>query len=593
MTDDRTSAEQRPLVEAGALKTLIKPVRGRLAAGVALTALSAVCAVVPYIAVAEAGRVLLDHGTGRPGEVWGWIIAAVAGAVLRSVLYMGATQLCHYADAEFRYLTRSRLARHLGSLPLGWFTTSGSGEVKKAVSDDVRQVHTLVAHAAAELTSAVVMPLTAVVYLLVADWRLALVVVGYAVLVLVVLTPRLQSAYEQNMDAFNVAQSDLTKASVELVDGIEVIKTYGATAHTFARFSEAADRLTRVCLRWMSAIGRPTNLINTLLSPASMLVWIAGAGILFVAAGWTDPATLLPFLAVGIGLPSTVMQMAQLGYAFRDAQLGATHIAAVLAEPALPEPAEGTVPDSPRVTFEDVRFTYGEAGAPALDGVSAVLEPGTVTALVGPSGSGKTTFARLIPRFWDVTSGRVTLGGADIRQIPTQELLGQVAFVFQEVVLLRATVLENIRLGRPDATDEEVAAAARAAQIHDVVMALPRGYDTLLEDGESELSGGERQRITIARAILQDSPVVILDEATAHADPHSEARIQEALSALGKGRTLLVIAHRLHTVAGADAILVLDGGRIVERGTHTALLEHEGLYARLWNSQQVHQEVGQ
>ncbi|MGW3974360.1 ABC transporter ATP-binding protein [Streptomyces ardesiacus] len=593
MTDDHASVEQQPIVKTGALQDLIKPVRGRLTAGVVLTALSSACAVAPYIAVAEAGRVLHEYGTGRPGEVWGWILAAVAGAVLRSVLYMGATQLCHYADAEFRYLTRSRLARHLGSLPLGWFTATGSGEVKKAVSDDVRQVHTLVAHAAAELTSSIVMPLTAVVYLLVADWRLALVVVGYTVLVLALLAPRLQSAYERNMDAFNTAQADTTRATVELVDGVEVVKTYGATAHTFARFSEAADRLTQVCLRWMAAIGRPTNLINTLLSPASMLVWISGAGIVFVAAGWAEPAILLPFLAVGVGLPSTVMQAAQLGYAFRDAQLGATHIGRVLAEPGLPEPEHSTVPDSPRIAFENVRFAYDDGGTPALDGISAVLEPGTVTALVGPSGSGKTTFARLIPRFWDVTAGRITLGGVDIRQIPTRELLSRVAFVFQDVVLLRATVRENIRLGRPEASDEEVETAAHAAQIHDVVMALPHGYDTVLEDGEGELSGGERQRVTIARAILQDSPVVILDEATAHADPHSEARIQEALSALGKGRTLLVIAHRLHTVAGADQILVLDGGRIVEHGTHTQLLEHKGLYARLWNSQQVHQEVGQ
>ncbi|MEW2547706.1 ABC transporter ATP-binding protein [Streptomyces sp. NPDC047002] len=592
MTQEPPPAGQLPLVEAGALKTLVRPVRGTLVLGVVLAGLSAACALVPYVAVAQAGRVLLAHGTSAPGTVWAWVLAGVAGAVLRSLLYVGATQLCHYADAEFRYLARSRLARHLGTVPLGWFAASGSGEVKKAVSDDVRQVHTLVAHGAADLTSGLVMPLAGMVYLFVADWRIALLVVAYAAVILAVLAPRIQLGYRRNMDDFNTAQSELTKATVELADGIEVIKTYGATERTHRRFDTAADRLTAVCLRWMGGIGRPTNLINTLLSPASMLVWITAVGTLFVARDWAGPAALLPFLAVGVGLPSTVLHVAQLGYAIRDAQLGATHIRRVMAEPPLAEPAVPVRPDGSRVAFEDVAFAYGE-GAPALQGVTAALEPGTVTALVGPSGSGKTTFARLIPRFWDVTAGRITLGGADIREIPTKELLGRVAFVFQDVVLLRTTVRENIRLGRPGAGDDEVEAAARAAQIHDVITTLPHGYDTVLQDGEGELSGGERQRVTIARAILQDAPVVILDEATAHADPHSEARIQQALSELGRERTVLVIAHRLHTVAGADQILVLDRGRVAERGTHPELLAANGLYTRLWHSQQSLQEVGQ
>ncbi|MFI6350419.1 ABC transporter ATP-binding protein [Streptomyces sp. NPDC050560] len=591
MTHEPPPTGHPPLVEPGALKTLIAPVRGTLIVGVVLAGLSSACALLPYVAVAEAGRTLLAHGTDDPGAVWAWVVTGVAGAVLRSLLYVGATQLCHYADAEFRYRTRSRLAHHLGTLPLGWFAANGSGEVKKAVSDDVRQVHTLVAHAAADLTSGVVMPLAAAVYLFIADWRIALLVVAYVAVTLAVLVPRIQSGFQRNMDAYNKAQGDLTRATVELSDGIEVIKTYGATSRTFRRFTDAADRLTTVCLRWMDGIGRPTNLINTLLSPATMLVWIAAVGTAFVAWDWAGPATVLPFLAVGVGLPSTVLNVAQLGYAIRDAQLGATHIRRVMSHAPLAESERPALPDGNRIAFEDVSFGYG-GDALALRDVSVTLEPGTVTALVGPSGSGKTTFARLIPRFWDVTSGRITLGGADIREIPTEKLLGTVAFVFQEVVLLRATVRENIRLGRPGAGDDEVEAAARAAQIHDVVTALPDGYDTVLEDGEGELSGGERQRITIARAILQDAPVVILDEATAHADPHSEARVQQALSELGRERTVLVIAHRLHTVADADQILVLDHGRLAERGRHMELLATDGLYARLWRSQESLQEAG-
>ncbi|WP_019548754.1 ABC transporter ATP-binding protein [Streptomyces sulphureus] len=591
MTQEPAPGGQPPLVDTGALKNLVRPVRGKLLLGVALAGLSSACALVPYVAVAELGRTLLEHGTSESTLVWWWVLAGIGGAVLRSLLYIGATQLCHYADADFRYLTRSRIARHLGRLPLGWFSANGSGEVKKAVADDVKQVHTLVAHAAADMTSGIVMPLAAVVYMLTVDWRVGLLVVGYVCVVLAVLAPRIQQGYQRNMDAFNTAQAELTKTTVELADGVEVIKTYGTASRSFGRFAEATDRLSDVCMRWMAGIGRPTNLINTLLSPASMVVWIAAVGCTFIAFDWTAPGTLLPFLAVGVGLPSTVLNVAQLGYAIRDAQLGATHIARVLSERPLPEPESAAVPKNSRVTFEGVTFGYGE-GTPALRDIDVVLEPGTVTALVGPSGSGKTTFARLVPRFWDVDAGSIRIGGSDVRDIPTQKLLSMVAFVFQDVILLRTSVRDNIRLGRPEATDEEVESAARAAQIHDVITTLPDGYDTVLGEENGELSGGERQRVTIARAILQDAPVVILDEATAHADPHSEADVQRALGALSRNRTLLVIAHRLHTIAGVDQIVVLDEGKVAERGTHGDLLESGGLYSRLWKAQQTVQETG-
>lgn len=584
--DPSAEAPEGALVDAGALARLVEPVRGRLVLGASLSAVSAVCAMVPFVAVAEIGRHLFAAGPTVPATVWAWAIAAVAGTLARMLLHGAATQICHYADAEFRYRTRERLTRHLGALSLGWFTTHGSGEVEKTVTDDVKRIHVLVAHSVSDIASALVSPVVAIGYMLWVDWRMALLVTGFVVLAVVLVMPAMQRGYQQSMDAYNDALSGVTAASVELVAGIEVAKAYGAGDRVADRYTRAVEHLTRICLVWTAATGRPFAALNVLFAPSTLLVWIIATGSVLIWADWMPPADLLPFLAVGVGLPSALLMVGQLGNAMRQAQLAATHVTRVLDTPGMPEPAEPRMPAGHRVTFEDVTFAYDDSG-PAVSGIDLALEPGTVTALVGPSGSGKSTLARLIPRFWDTTSGRVTVGGVDVRDIPTRELLGRIAIVFQDVVLLRDTVRANIALGRPGADDEQIRTAARAAQIHEVVEALPQGYDTVLGEDGAHLSGGERQRLTIARAILQDAPIVLLDEATAHADPSSEALIQRALTELGRDRTLLVIAHRLHTVAGAHQIVVMDGGRVVERGTHQELTEADGLYARLCRAQEV------
>jgi ATP-binding cassette subfamily B protein len=584
MTGDAPAdtAAQEALVSPGALARMVRPVRGRMALGAVMSGASAVVAIVPFVAVAEVVRLLVEHGPA--GQVWTWVVSGVLALVARTLLYGGALSLCHFADADFVHLLRRRVVRHLRRLPLGWFDEEGSGEVKKAVTDDVTRIHVIVAHLAGDLTTAVLVPVVSLVYLFIVSPPFTGLLLGYIVVVFAALAPAMQRGYRLYMDEWNRAQGETSTATVELVDGVEVVKTYGEGSSVSRRFDRAVSRLTHIAFVWTAAMGRPAAVLNILFFPATMVSVVLMLGTLSLHAGWIEPLTLVPFLLVGVGLPSGYLQVAQLANGMRTAALGATHLDRLLSLPTLPEPDRPRIPTGATVRFDHVGFAYA-TGAPVLHDVSFTLRPGTVTALVGPSGSGKTTVARLVPRFWDVTDGSVSVGGVDVRQIASSDLLSRIAIVFQDAVVITDTVRENIRLGRPDATDAQVEEAARAAQIHERILQLPHGYDTVLGSDSGHLSGGEVQRVTIARAFLQDAPILVLDEATAHADPHGEVLIQRALSRLGEGRTVLVIAHRLSTIVHADQILVLDGGRVVEQGRHEELLAHAGRYRAMWSAQ--------
>ncbi|WP_230594152.1 MULTISPECIES: ABC transporter ATP-binding protein [Nocardiaceae] len=562
------------------LLDFLRPVRGRLVAGAVLAALSGAAAVVPFVAVAEAGRSLLGAD---PDAVWWWTLVGIGGAVARILLYGVATVLCHYADADFRAITRRSIVEVLAAAPLGWFGDAGSSEVDKAVSDDVKRMHVIVAHSVAELAGTVVTPVVASIYLFLVDWRMAALVVGFVVIAFILVSPPMRTTFRKYMGAYNTALADAARSTVELVDGIEVVKAYGRGTEVFSRFTSSVDRLTDICRTWMKGTGGPVTVLTVLYSPAVLIVWILATGSVLVASDSLEPVDLLPFLAVGVGLPGPFMNLTQIAGSISSASVAAAHVGTVLATPPLPPSEHPASPVGSSVEFSDVVFAYGDGpdAHVALRAVNLVMEPGTVTALVGPSGSGKTTVARLVPRFWDVSGGAVRIGGVDVRDIDQAQLLSDVAVVFQDAQVLRDTVRENIRLARPEAGDDAVEAAARAAYIHDRITELPDGYDTVLGSSGSGLSGGELQRITIARAVLQDAKILVLDEATAHADPHSEARIQRALSTLVAGRTVLVIAHRLETIRDADSIVVLEGGRVVEQGTHDELDALGGRYRQM------------
>ncbi|MFD8493745.1 ABC transporter ATP-binding protein [Amycolatopsis sp. NPDC059657] len=555
------------------LPALVRPIRVRLTAGICCQAAAAAAGITPFIAVAELSRRLLS---GVPMSALGpFAVIALLALPVRVALLVAATTLTHLADNDLQLSLRRRLAKHLARLPLGWFATHDSGRVKRAVSDDVGALHHLVAHSLLDLVSAVVVPMVSAVYLATLHPLLALVTLlplGAGLL----LHHRAMAGVAARMREYQEATASLDATVVEFVQGITAVKMFGRTGRAHHRFREAAARYGEFVAGWAHSVTPAMAWSQFILSPLVTLFAVLAAGTLIA------PDELISFAVLGAGLAAPLLTI---GYSVQDLRVGRTaaaDICALLATPELPDHGTSTVDTSAGalVEFEAVRFSY-DGVTDVLDGIDLVLAPSTITALVGPSGSGKSTLATLLARFHDVTAGAIRLNGVDLREIPTSALYSQIGFVLQDVRLSRASVAENIRMGRPDATMTEVHDAARAARIHDRVLALPQGYETVVGE-DVTLSGGEAQRVSIARALLADAPVLILDEATASVDPESEAAIQDALSGLVVGRTTLVIAHRLSTVVGVDQIVVLDNGMVAERGTHDELLAAHGRYARTW-----------
>ncbi|MFJ3673313.1 ABC transporter ATP-binding protein [Streptomyces sp. NPDC090106] len=571
-----------------ALSTLIAPVRGRIVVGAVCQGLGALAAVVPYICIGELARTLLHAEVDRD-RVWTIVTVAAVAFLARFVLIGAAGSISHYADADLSHDIRTRLARRLGRVPLGWFGDRASGQVKTAVQDEVSALHTLVAHAANDFVGAAVTPVAVLVYLFSQDWRLTLITL-VPVVFFAAAYARITSGYGEQMGTYVTALGRINAAAVEFVRGIAVVKAFGQARRAHARFLRETDAFADAFHAWTRPMLRPFAIAMAAVSGPTMLLVLLGAGIVFVDQGWTAPVDLVPFLVLGIGLAGPLLNLEHSATAMQLARGAAKNITGLLDTPVISEAAAPREPAGHRVELRGVSFSY-DGRTPVLDGVDAVLEPGTVTALVGPSGSGKSTLAGLLPRFADPDAGAVLLGGTDLREIPADALYRHVGFVLQDVGLLRASVHDNIALARPGATREEVIEAARAAHIHDVISARPGGYDGVVGE-DAHFSGGEAQRVTIARALLADTPVLVLDEATSWADPESEAAIQDALSRLAAGRTVLVIAHRLSTVTGADQILVLDGNRIVERGRHPELLARQGRYAQLWAAQSEGADTG-
>ncbi|MFI6711287.1 ABC transporter ATP-binding protein [Nonomuraea sp. NPDC050478] len=556
---------------------LLRPYLGSFAAVVVLQVIGSVAGLAPLLAVAELGRALLSPGPLDHGHVRIVVIAGAAGLLVRLVFTAASSGIGHLLDDRVQLAFRRRLAERLGRVPIGWFSRRRTGELAKVVGDDVSAVHPFVAHAPSELVAAFVVPLVSLLYLFAVDWRLTLITLVPVVLAVALVPLMMTPARLREQKAFDAAMGRVANTVVEFVRGIAVVKAFGTGERAHRRFVTAVDEFVAVFFRWVRGMSVIAAGMQLALSPPFVLLAVLGGGAALITSGDLPPADLLPFLLLGLGLTAPV---AALGHGFDDMQAARRavgRIKEVLAVPPLPEPVHPAGPRGHRVELRDVRFGY-EAGREVLRGIDLVLEPGTVTAVVGPSGSGKSTLVQLLPRFYDPTGGSVTLGGVDLREIGSRDLYRMVSFVFQDVRLLRASVADNIALAVPHAGFDDVVRAARLADIHDRILELPRGYDTVIGE-EAGLSGGEAQRISIARALLADAPVLVLDEATAFADPRTEQAVRRSLATLKDDRTILVIAHRLETIAGADTIVMLDDGVIVERGSPAELLARDGEFA--------------
>lgn len=567
----------------------------------ALSVLSSVCSFVPFVAVylvvADVIVVYPDFAALDAARMAGFSWMAIAGVVGNIGLYLAALLCAHSAAFDAEYHLKLQISEHLARVPLGRLESLGSGRVGKIMDESVGAIEGFLAHALPDTAAAFTAPVAIVVLLFVFDWRFGLAAVACVVAAFAVEAAGFSNkAITDKMRQHLVNQERMSNATVEYVRGMPVVKTFGRTAESFGRLSRAVraytDLALEVALFWQSLMPAFTAIINNaylFILPVGILL---GAGI----SGAEFRAFALDFIFYLLFVPSIAGALNKMMYISEDSMIITAQLARIdevlgIEPLPVPEPGSARVPERFDVEFDTVCFTYdtpGEkdgasVGSLALDQVSLGVPAGTACAIVGPSGAGKSTVASLVARFWDVSSGAVRIGGVDVRDIDPDDLMGCMSLVFQEVHLFRTSLLENIRMARPDATREEVVEAARAAQADGFIRALPQGYDTVFGSAGVHLSGGEAQRVSIARAILADRPIVVLDEATAFSDPENEHLIQLAFERLMAGKTVIMIAHRLSTVTGADQIVVMDGGRVVERGRHEELLGAGGAYARMWD----------
>ena len=552
--------------------------------GCILSALSAVLGLIPYVCVWQAARNVLEVWPGLDGASdlprWGW--TAVWTAIGSIALYFAALMSTHIAAFRTARNIRRTAMAHVLKLPLGFFTGNQSGRLRKLIDDNAGLTEDLLAHKLPDLAGTVVTPIAAIVMLFLFDWKMGLLCLITMVLALLSMCLMMGG---KNAGFFHRYQQEIERMSgeaVEYVRGIPVVKMFQQTVYSFKAFyaaikdySELASQYAMSCRVGQTCFLTFINGAFALLIPAALLL----------ASGGDVRTVLVNFIFYALFAPACGQMINRIMYmseAVMEADEAVGRLDEILGQKPMEESKVQKHPANAAVSFDHVTFTYPGADRPALEDVSFSVQPGQVTALVGPSGGGKTTAASLIPRFFDVDRGAVSIGGVNVREMDTEDLMKQVAFVFQDTRLFKESLLENIRAARPEASRDEVLAAAHAAQCDDILEKLPQGLDTVVGTKGIYLSGGEQQRIALARAILKNAPIVVLDEATAFADPENEHQIQKAFEALTRNKTVLMIAHRLSTVQDADNIIVLSDGKIAEQGNHRDLLQKNGVYAAMW-----------
>ena len=568
--------------------------KGLLILAGVLSALSACCMLIPYLAVYQVLNNLLENA----GEInnvdkeyltdWGWI--AFAGLIGGLLLLYGALMSSHMAAFRILYGLRVRLSEHIGRLPLGYLNNSSTGAIKKALEQNVEKIELFIAHTIPDLVNAAAtVAVMFVLFFSLNGWMAAACLLAIVISILVQFSLMFGRKSKDFFRQYFDTSEQMSASAVQYVRGMPVVKIFGQTVASFRQFSQSIYAFKKYALHvcdtyqpgmvWFTVL---LNSIVTFILPVGLLLLSREPGNVVLAGVY------LFFIILGPGVAAPFHKLTFLASNTREIDEGVSRLDAIFEEKPVPEPVIPQSPHKHDIRFEHVSFSYENTKettrTEALKDISFTAHAGEITALVGPSGSGKSTIANLIPRFWDVTQGAIKIGGINIREIATGQLMDRVSFVFQDSFLFFDTLYENIRVGKPDATEEEVHAAARAAQCDEFIGRLPQGYQTLIGEGGVYLSGGEEQRVSVARAILKNSPILVLDEATAFADPENEYKMQLALQELIKDKTVIIIAHRLSSIISANQIIVLKVGEIVQKGVHAELSRKEGVYKKMWDA---------
>lgn len=550
--------------------------------------------LIPYLAVYQVLNNLLENA----GEInnvdkeyltdWGWI--AFAGLIGGLLLLYGALMSSHMAAFRILYGLRVRLSEHIGRLPLGYLNNSSTGAIKKALEQNVEKIELFIAHTIPDLVNAAAtVAVMFVLFFSLNGWMAAACLLAIVISILVQFSLMFGRKSKDFFRQYFDTSEQMSASAVQYVRGMPVVKIFGQTVASFRQFSQSIYAFKKYALHvcdtyqpgmvWFTVL---LNSIVTFILPVGLLLLSREPGNVVLAGVY------LFFIILGPGVAAPFHKLTFLASNTREIDEGVSRLDAIFEEKPVPEPVIPQSPHKHDIRFEHVSFSYENTKettrTEALKDISFTAHAGEITALVGPSGSGKSTIANLIPRFWDVTQGAIKIGGINIREIATGQLMDRVSFVFQDSFLFFDTLYENIRVGKPDATEEEVHAAARAAQCDEFIGRLPQGYQTLIGEGGVYLSGGEKQRVSVARAILKNSPILVLDEATAFADPENEYKMQLALQELIKDKTVIIIAHRLSSIISANQIIVLKEGEIVQKGVHAELSRKEGVYKKMWDA---------
>lgn len=552
-----------------------------------LATVSAFIALVPFYyiwrLIKEVIRVSPDFDRAQNLSAYGW--CAVGSAVLAMLIYMGGLICSHLAAFHVQATMRSRLMRHIMSLPLGSMDEDGSGKVRKIINESSAATETYLAHQLPDKCVATATPIGLVVLLLVFDWRLGLLSLIPVVLGFAIMSTMMGANMKKKMEEYQNALEEMSSEAVEYVRGIPVVKTFGQSVFSFKRFRDSIKKYEKWTIAYTKDLRVPMMGLTTAINSVFAILiaatfWLGG-----VKSGSVDGTFLLNLMFYIIITPITTVTMTKMMYAGENVMIvedALNRIDGLLEKKPLPQSVNPEKPQDASISFKNVSYRYDGASDDAIHNISLDIKSGEHIAFVGPSGGGKSTLAKLIARFADVNSGFIEIGGVNVKNIKASDLMNTVSFVFQDSKLLKMSIFDNVRMGNKNATREEVIEALHNAQCDDIIEKIPGGIDTVIGSKGTYLSGGETQRIAIARAMLKNAPILILDEATAFADPDNEAKVQAAFSKLSEGKTVIMIAHRLSSVTEVDRIYVLKNGQICQSGTHENLLSQDGLYAHMW-----------